>query len=205
MRTFPFVLLLMASMAFVLVGCSDNSNSVLTPGEESIAASGSSSSLSKGGPGIHSATGNADIFYGGKSCTFAFTARKYADGSCDGEYQIYTHYQDPDWGKWHGKVTSLEVYDGNTAVIGGVETKSGFPGYYDAFVVQDNGEGNKDVTDMYTTTVFWNESLEYAQQVWAMPPNLVIEEIVKEQISMGYNVTASDIFIPIRMGNIAVR
>ncbi len=205
MKALSVVLALMAGIAFVLLGCSDNSNSVLTPEEKTIVASSSSPSLWKGGPVIHLASGYADIFYGGKSVTFAFTARKYADGSCDGEYQIYTHYQDPDWGKWHGKVTSLEVYDGNTAVIGGVETKSGFPGYYDAFVVQDNGEGKKDVTDMFTTTVFWNESLEYAQQVWAMPPNLVIEEIVKEQISMGYNVTASDIFIRIRMGNIQVR
>ncbi len=205
MKTTPLVLFLLASVLFVLAGCSDNSASPVTTGE--LAGSGSTPALSlaKGGPVVHSATGSGSIFFGGKTATFAFTAHKYADGSCDGEYQLNSHYQDPEWGKWHGKVTSLEVYDGNTAVIGGIETNSSFQGYYDAIVVQDKGEGKNSPVDKYTCTVLWTDSREYAQQVWAMTPNQVIDEIVKECISLGWIVTADTVFVPVQMGNIQVR
>ncbi len=205
MKTLPIILLLIAGFALVLAGCSDSSSSPVAPNGQANPVSTPPPSLAKGGPVVHSATGSGSIFYGGKTATFAFTAHKYADGSCDGEYQLNTHYQDPEWGKWHGRVTSLEVYNGNTAVIGGIETNSSFQGYYDAIVVQDNGEGKKDLADKYTCTVLWTDSKEYAQQVWAMPPNQVINEIVKECISLGWIVTADTIFVPVQMGNIQVK
>lgn len=205
MKALSVVLLLMASMAFVLIGCSDNSSSLVALSEQSSLGTTPSPSFAKGGPVVHSASGSGSIFYGGKTATFAFTAHKYADGSCDGEYQLNSHYQDPEWGKWHGKVTSLEVYNGNTAVIGGIETISSFEGFYDAIVVQDNGEGKNGPVDKYTCTVLWTDSKEYAEQVWAMPPTQVIDEIVKECISLGWMVTADTVFVPVRMGNIQVR
>lgn len=206
MKTLSLALLLVASLAFVMMGCLDNSNSPISPNDQS-ASQGHTQGLAKGGPVVHKASGNCGVFFEGKNATFAFTALKYADGSCSGEYQIYVHSQDPDWGKWHGKIMSLEVHDGNKAVIGGVETKSGFPGYYDAFVVVDNGEGKTGTVDMYTTTVFWNESLPYAQKVWAMKPADVVNEIVFQCAHSvpPYIVTPEEILIPIQHGNIQVR
>jgi hypothetical protein len=157
---------------------------------------------------LHSATGSANVFLDGKSYTFAFTAREHADASCDGEYQIYVHAQPPEWGKIHGKVMSLKVYDykgGKAAVIGTMETKSGFPGYYDAFVVVDMGEGKKSSPDMYTTTIFWTESLDDARVVWGLPPDEVINAIVQEQLSFDVVVAPEQVLIPIKMGNVQVR
>jgi hypothetical protein len=200
--------LLMASMAFVVLGCSDNAAPLAGPTSQSLSAQSSASGLAKGAGVLHSATGSANVFLDGKSFIFAFTAKENADGSCDGQYQIYVHAQPPEWGKIHGRVMSLKVYDymgGKAAVIGTIETKSGFPGFYDAFVVVDRGEGNKSLPDMYTTSIFWTEFLSDAQAVWAMPPDEVINAIVQEQLSMGYVVTPEQVLIPIEMGNVQVR
>jgi hypothetical protein len=199
MKTLSLALLLTASLAFVLLGCSDNSALLPAPTEQALSTTTLPTALGKGGPIMHSATGNCGIVWEGKNVTFAFTAEKRADGSCSGEYQIYVHSQDPAWGKWHGKVTSLEVY-GNKAVIGGVETQSTYSGYYDAFVVIDNGEGKNATPDMWTSTVFWDASLANAQAVWGMLP----EEVVA-LIATNNSVTTAEILVPIQHGNIQVR
>ncbi len=207
MRTIPFVLLLMASMVFVLLGCSDNSSPIASPGELGPASASSQMGLAKGGV-LHSATGNASVFLDGKSFTFAFNAQERGDGSYNGEYQIYVHAQPPEWGKIHGKVMSLKVYDwygGKAAVIGTIETKSGYPGFYDAFMVVDRGEGVNSTPDMYTTSIYWSESLSDAQAVWNMNPDEVINAIVQQQASFGYVVTPEQVLIPIQMGNVQVR
>jgi hypothetical protein len=58
---------------------------------------------------------------------------------------------------------------------------------------------------MYTTTIFWTESLEEAQEVWNLPPDQVIDAIVELQLSFGNPMTPEEVFIPIQMGNIQVR
>jgi hypothetical protein len=208
MKIMSFALLLMASLAFVLTGCSDNTSVPVTPGEATIVSSSTPASLTKGGI-LHSATGSANVFVDGKSFTFAFTAHEYAGPSYDGEYQIYVHAQPPEWGKIHGKVMSLKVYDylgGKAAVIGTIETKSGFPGFYDAFVVVDLGEGKKSTRDMYTTTIFWTDVIADAQAVWDLPPDGVIDAIIQEQLIMNNQVvTKEQVLIPIQMGNVQVR
>lgn len=196
-------LVLATAAVFGLTGCSDTTDPGVAP-QSSAADQGEVIALAKG-PVVHSASGNCGIFVGGKSLTFAFTAKKYADGSCSGEYQIYVHYQEPDWGKWHGKVVSLEVYDGNKAVIGGIETHSGFPGYYDAFVVVDNGEGGNATGDTWTSTVYWDESLTAAEAVWAMSPDDVVDAIVAQQASWGNILTPADVLTTIQHGNIQVQ
>jgi hypothetical protein len=208
MKILSLVLLLMASLAFVLPGCTDNAAPLAGPTDQALSIPSAPSVLGKGVGILHSATGSANVFFEGKPFTFAFTAHEYADLSCKGEYQIYVHAQPPEWGKIHGKVMSLRVYDylgGKAAVIGTIETKSGFPGFYDAFVVVDNGEGQKSSPDMYTTSIFWTESLSEAQAVWALPPDQVINAIVQEQLSFGNVVTPEQVLIPIEMGNVQVR
>ena len=59
MKILSVALLLMASMAFVLLGCSDKSTSPVTPGEQTIGAPSSSAGLAKMGDEQHSATGSA--------------------------------------------------------------------------------------------------------------------------------------------------
>lgn len=208
MKIMSVALLLMTSLAFVLSGCSENTNVPVTPGEPTVATLGTPASLAKGGI-LHSATGSANVFVDGKSFTFAFTAHEYAGPSYEGEYQIYVHAQPPEWGKIHGKVMSLKVYDylgGKAAVIGTIETKSGFPGFYDAFVVVDLGEGKKSTRDMYTTTIFWTDILADAQAVWDLPPDGVIDAIIQEQLIMNNQVvTKEQVLIPIEMGNVQVR
>jgi hypothetical protein len=209
MKTFLFALLAVSSMAFLLTGCSDNSTPVASPAAQSINSPNSSMSLAKGGAIVHSATGAANDFWLGKSQTWAFTARTYADGSCDGEYQIHEHAVPPAEGEIHGKVLSLRIWDyngGKAAVIGGIETKSGFPGWYDAFVVIDYGEGSKALPDMYTGYIYFAESKEAAIKVWEMSPDQVVQATVDEHNGWSDNkITPADVLIPIGMGNVRVR
>ena len=199
MKGLSVLLVLAVAVGFGLMGCSDTTDPIVAPADQPEAIS-----LAKG-PIVNSASGNCGIFFDGKSLTFAFNAKKYADGSCSGEYQIYVHSQEPEWGKWHGKVVSLEVYDGNKAVIGGIETHSGFPGYYDAFVVIDNGEGGNAMPDVWTSSVYWDESLTAAEAVWAMTPDDVVDVIVALNASFGYILTPADVLTPIQHGNIQVK
>ena len=209
MKVQSLALLLVASYAFVLLGCSDTATPLVSPTDAVASSISSPPTLAKGGPVTHAASGSANVFVEGKSFTFAFTANEYAGPSYDGEYQIYVHAQPPEWGKIHGKVMSLKVYDylgGKAAVIGTIETKSGFPGFYDAFVVVDLGEGKKSASDMYTTTIFWTASLEEAQAVWLLPPDGVINAIIEEHLLMnGTLMTPEEVLIPIEMGNVQVR
>ena len=147
MRTLSLLLLLMASVAFVLVGCSDNSSSPVSAVEQTVGAPIASASLTKKGPVVASVSGSAQIMweytYEGRKIygTFTISARLYADGSCDGEYQVMDHVVD--WkasNKWHGKVLSLKFY-GTSVLVGGMETNIElYNGWYDAFLLVDNGQ-----------------------------------------------------------------
>jgi hypothetical protein len=208
MRILFVPLLLIASMVFVLLGCSDNSNSVATPSEQTIAASSSGASLAKGKPIAHSATGACNDFFEGKMQSWAFNAKQYVDGTCDGVVQINVHSQPRDYGFLHCNVMSLKVYDlgdgVRAAVIGMVEVEKGpFNGSYDAFVVYDYGEGSKAHPDMFTTYICWDpdNSLDNMKEVWTMPPDQVVQRIV--EIHPGTSV--NDVLVPIHEGNIQVR
>jgi hypothetical protein len=208
MKTLSLALLLMASMAFVLLGCSDNSTSVVTPGEQAVAALSPGASLAKGKPIAHSATGACNDFFEGKMQSWAFNAKEYADGTCDGVVQIVVHSQPRDYGFLHCNVLSLKVYDLGSgvkaAVIGMVEVEKGpFNGSYDAFVVYDYGEGSKAHPDMYTTAIFWdaNNVRENVEAVWNMPPDEVVQKIV----DLHPGTTWDTILLPVREGNVQVR
>jgi hypothetical protein len=209
MKVFSFVLLLMASMAFVLLGCSDNSNLVVTPGEQTIAASSSGASFAKADPILHSATGACNDFWEGKIQSWAFNAKQKANGDVDGVVQIIVHSQSRDVGFLHCNVLSLKVYDmpdgSKAAVIGMVEVekKGLYKGSYDAFVVFDYGEGSKAHPDMYTGYICWDpdNSLDNMKEVWSWPPDKVIDQIVL--IHPG--TTRADVLLPIHEGNIQVR
>jgi len=208
MKILSCALLLMASMAFVLLGCSDNLNSPVTPTDQANSSASLPASLAKGGRVVHSATGAVNTFLGGKIQSWAFTAREYADETCDGEYQINVHSAPRVDGFIHGQVMSLKLYDyngGKAAVIGGKEIITGYPGSYDVFVVIDYGEGSKSAPDCFTTYIYFGDEAS-ARLVWDMNPDGVVAATVEEHNSWSDNkIKAADLIVPIQMGNVQVR
>jgi hypothetical protein len=207
MKILSAALLLMACMAFGLLGCSDKSTSPVTPGEQTFAGSSFSASLAKGAP-VHSANGACNSFFEGKMQNWGFNAKQNADGICDGKVQIVVHSQPREFGFLHCDVLSLKVWDlgggVKAAVIGMVEVEKGpFNGSYDAFVVYDYGEGSKAHPDMFTTYICWDEnnSPDHMKKIWQWPPMDVVNEIVR--IHPG--TTVNDVLVPVEEGNVQVR
>ncbi len=208
MKLLSLILLLFASMAFVLLGCSDNSAPIVAPSDQALSTATSTTALAKAGPVIHSASGNCGDFIDGGPVTFAFSAREYADG-CSGEWQANLHGQPKEWGKMHGKVMSLKVYDysgGKAAVVGGAFTDKINAGYYFAFVVVDNGEGKNAPPDKYTKSIVFTTSLPDVRGVWDKAPNDVVDMIVHMWVDGGYpTTTPEDILVPVKWGNVQVQ
>lgn len=167
MKTLSFALLLMAGMAVVLLGCSDNSNPAMTAGAQ-LGQQPAITSLSKGG-NINSATGTIHVKYtpvtGQTNSRSSFTAIRHSDGTCSGEFQ---NRDDGPIFYGHGKVYDLKV-SGNMAKIAFRYTKGNIADYYGAdvkitdivawFVVIDNGEGaNATGPDLVTMILFTDGS-----------------------------------------------
>jgi hypothetical protein len=160
MKTLSCVLLLMASMAFVLVGCSDNSNSLVSQTDQPQKVSGSIVDLAKTGPETHSATGSGHFVYFGQenyNDQWSFSA-KVADGKVTGQVQ----YTDREMGyTFHGEVYQL-IVDGNMAKLGWVAKRGPtYPAWeglqYGFVVVVDNGEG-KGVMDQISWGMLADET-----------------------------------------------
>jgi hypothetical protein len=207
MKTLSLALLLMASVVFMLIGCSDNSAPVVPSGDQVLLAGSSPSALAKGSPVIHSASGNCGDYIDGGPVTFEFTANEWVDG-CRGEWVANLHGQPKEWGKMHGKVMSLKVYDysgSNAAVIGGVFTDKINEGWYFAFAAIDNGEGKEATPDQYTKWIFFTPSLEEAQAVWNEDPDGVVDAIVQMWADNGWVADPASIIVPIQNGNVQVK
>jgi hypothetical protein len=151
MKVPSLALLLMASMAFVLTGCSDNSGPVVGPNGQTLAASNSPAALSKTGEGLHQATGTghwATTPWGNARIRFAFSAIQHANGTTSGELQLNDESGEC---YFHAKVTELRIEPGqpNMAELIGTIDKGGAgkgaPPYVSTVfvVVVDNGEGKK--------------------------------------------------------------
>lgn len=192
MKTLSFALLLMACMAFVLLGCSDNSNPLADASERPGNAPSGPTSLAKGAAVVHSATGSGHTYVEGKLRTFSFVAKELADGSYRGEWQAFARNWGPVEGKWHGVVTYVK-FDGNMALIVGRETTGPYAGWYDAFAVVDNGEGANGTRDMLTRTDSWETEAEAMAFIGPLTP-AAFTELHKDCC-----------FREIAMGNIQVR
>ena len=208
MKTLSVALLLMASMAFVMLGCSDNAGPVGAPIDQSLSTGTSPAALAKAGPVIHSASGNCGDFIDGGPVTFVFNAQEYADG-CSGEWVANLHGQPKEWGKMHGKVMSLKVYDysgGKAAVIGGVFTDKINEGWYFVFVVIDNGEGKGATPDQYTKCIFFTPSLGEAEAVWNENPDGVVDAIIQLiEDATGVVVDPAWLVASIQNGNVQIK
>jgi hypothetical protein len=102
----------------------------------------------------------------------AFNARKYADGTVEGEFE-YHQVVDGTSFNFHVDVTCMNVYDGNRAKIGGVIRTSNDPtlppGAFAWFQVFDNGEGAGASPDQSSLIGFGGEA---ANEAFCASPNL---------------------------------
>ncbi len=163
MKAFPVILLLMASMAFVLMGCSDSSAPVATAGDQ-VVGFGHVMGLEKAGV-IHAVSGSAHVKFvpvtGEENAKFSFSAVQHADGSVTGELT------GQDKGRimyGEAKVYGLHV-SGNMAKLDFRYTHGNFNTFYAPgtkitdivgwVVLIDNGEGeNATGPDMVSLSVF---------------------------------------------------
>jgi hypothetical protein len=149
MKILSCALLLMASLAFVLLGCLDNSSPIVVPTDQAVSTATSSSSLAKGGV-LHSVTGSGriSIFQGGPyNELWTFSAIQHSIDEFSGE----VNYHDWEVGyRFHGKIIDVKVDEQNhQAKLGWRVTHGTIPeelGTFDYIfiVIQDNGKGEDD-------------------------------------------------------------
>jgi hypothetical protein len=164
MKTASFVLLLMASMAFVLVGCSDNSGPVGASTDQALSAGTPAAPLAKGVV-LASASGSGQMYLDAdgyptleksdilRVCTF--NAREYAGGSYSGEFITLGPPVPGTTFGFKGELLQVKV-QGNKAkmifkILSARGGMSGTEGFNFCYVVVDNGEGvNAQLPDMNT-------------------------------------------------------
>ena len=100
------------------------------------------------GPVVQSATGAGQFTVAGELRTFSFNALKYADGTVQGQYELFSRSAGV---RLHGDVVCLSVV-GNHAWIGGSQDQSNDPvvtpaGLENGFQTVDNGQGVSDPPD----------------------------------------------------------
>ncbi len=112
------------------------------------APSRSNADIEASGPVVQSATGAGAYSISGELRTFSFTALKYADGSVQGQYELFSRVSGT---RIHGDVTCMTIV-GNHVWVGGSQDQSsnpaGFPpGQENGFQAVDNGQGASDPAD----------------------------------------------------------
>ncbi len=152
-HTLPSVVATAALTLLVGTACQDSSTAPLLDAS-TIAASSSA------GPVVLSATGSGHGVYtfeqGTGWRTFAFSARKYADGSVDGQVQVHNQVAE---NGLHGEIVCMgEVGDGILGIGARVTTYGTFTvanlpnltADFAIFAVRDNGEGAGAAADQFT-------------------------------------------------------
>jgi hypothetical protein len=195
MKPISCVLLLMASLAFVLMGCSENVAPVSGPGGQSTASSSSAVPLAKGGSVIHSVSGSSLLHFNDgngteRIGTLTMAANLYEGGMAGGTYNWVTftgknYRADTKWGG-HGVVKSVTMYPassyGNAAVICGLERDdSSLPGKYLVWFVVDNGEGGNATAPDLCSEFVQSDSPDIAtmtpEQIYALFPYFYVSEV----------------------------
>ncbi len=168
MKKFQFILVLISFMGLILIGCSDKSPSPVAP----TADQSPKVSLDKKGRVVHQVVGSGNMKYEGKIIVSTFTAREYADGTVDGQYEI--NMQSLFQAKEHGNVLSLKVYYdvpgyGTVAIIGGQIKNSTVPeqlDIYECYVIVDNGKA----PDFENWWIPYLDTREKAEVFWNADP-----------------------------------
>jgi hypothetical protein len=221
MKNLSLALLLVASMAFVLVGCSDNSAPLVSPEDAVVSSVTSQASLAKGDV-LNSATGSAHYKFVSGSLQsrvrFSFSAVRHANGTCSGEVQ--NNDEGPTF-NFHGKVFDLKVED-NAAKFafkfsygtyygipfgdwyGGVDI-SAFTAWC---VVVDNGQGKNATGADLVSWILWTDGSDIGtatiEDVNAMGPQAYLNWI-KNVICPMYNISYDDFLGQFDNGSIRVK
>lgn len=177
MKTLSFALLLMASMAFVMLGCSDNPDAVVSPGkQQAVTSPAASVPLEKGEAVVHCATGSGLLsdFWGTEvKWTFTFTAKECDGGRYTGEVKFVDHAGV----KFHGTIINLNVV-GNKAKLCWTYTSGPWAGLFGCAVVVDNGEGGKAQGPDMMTGFLWTDGSDIGEGtipgITAMTPDAFV-------------------------------
>ena len=206
MKIFACTLLLMSSVGFVLMGCSDKSDALVSPGELQPVTSPDIVGLLKGNDVTPLASGSGMI-----ACPwspyvrFEFAVIRHKDGTIGGRYQMaYLDAQKNPMQEFGGAIKGAK-WSGNLFMFYADVDGALFVDYYgyhlgwkQIFVVSDNGEGMKAQADRMsnpwlTTDEIWpGEFPGY----WAMEPAAFLASIPPEWGGPDY---------PLVSGNIQVR
>lgn len=161
MKIQSLVLLLMASLAFVLLGCSDNSAPIVAPTDEALSTSSSPAALAKGcvvvgsvvGDGVYSVSQSGANSGALVAAKVTFAAVKFNNGKCEDRYEMdYLDSRNKVTLRIKGTIEGIKFY-GNVAMFWGkVKTEFyvdmfGPAKWRQIFVVTDNGKGKKAVPD----------------------------------------------------------
>lgn len=230
MRLFSSALLLVASLAFVLLGCSDNSSAPVMPTDQAVTSAGSSAPLAKGGV-RHSVTGSANTYNitlwndyfqgyvivpgpkekGGFYNVFTIHAIEHNDGTVSGSFvSQFQGKVPPDQAtgfsaKVEGKVIQMVVDEtGKMAKVVCEITKiTGYPlPQWFVIVLVDNGEGNAPGKRDHVSSWWWGD-LPSDRDLWlSQTPQQYIdwEWGILKELFPDMGAT-----IPIDNGNIQVR
>jgi hypothetical protein len=204
MRTKLFLRLVLAQIMCLLVGCSDNSTSPVTPkNQASLPGSLAKSAISA------SASGNAQLYLdldGNPTAersdvlrVFTFSAREYADGSYSGEVTtLGAPYKQWDF---KARIEQLKV-QGNMAKMIFKPYKSGglaegIENYYICHLVVDNGEGSKaDSPDL--GTIWWSFEPSELSYFQGLSPSDFLTFLSLQGLPFDY-------IVPNTVGNVQVR
>ncbi len=219
MKTVSLALLLMASLAFVMLGCSDNSNSLVTPTEQSIASSSSPVALGKAEAGVlNTVTGSAhwrsipaieDL-----NMTYTFTAIRHDDGGISGE--VFLKDFKLFW-KGKGQVYDLQVSK-NTAKLAVHFTAGNLGGVFDPpsditeifgwLYVVDNGEGSNASGPDFAGLLLFTNGSDILDKKISDVDNMDIPTFLAwmhDELLPSYGVSYDDWLAPIGNGSVRVR
>jgi hypothetical protein len=164
MKTIYAAIILIAFTGILFIGCTE---SPVSPVDQTV-------SLDKKGPVVHHVVGSGLLFFNGNNCGARYSARQYADGTFDGDYEINCANAtgDPTF-KLNGDIISFTVYenvnefDGKMAVFLGQEKTGPYAGWYDVFFAIDNGQpGQAPAPDQVNNALLSLPTLEYI--FWGM-------------------------------------
>ncbi len=180
MKILHVAILLMASLAFVLIGCSDTPTSLSAGPAQGLSAP---AGFAKVGTVTHTATGCARVreFWGYSYKTeFSFSATLTLQGISSGEVVLTDQSSLKSGGeilKFRGEIFSLQV-EGNRAKLNWTYASGPWTGMYGCTVVEDNGEGANSRPDK-ASVYLWTDGSDLGRytisQVIAMSPNEYID------------------------------
>ncbi len=176
MKALSVAMLVVVAMALALAGCTEKANPLATPGDQTMNAPDSPSSLEKNGPLLHSVQGGFwfDIYANGKKVQNTIGAHQYVDGSFGGRYLVNAKnaFGHDKWYTDYSKVIFLEVYDDvpgydKFAVVGGVVTAGPGKGYYELWWLSITTATGEIVT---SDGFYYDLDSSIVAAAWVLPP-----------------------------------